>query len=198
MLILCFMLAFTESATPGYPYTDVMAHAQSILKRLRQFHSDYPPLARFSWSAIPSGPCPNELNTLGRKDLPCSAMPFVPNPIHPQLPSVLYTQYQKISYTAPADPSHPKAALTFSWKYTLISAGIIWEMTVTAAGIQHDLYLCHYRKQRLWLPFLEIYILRPGRAGPAVITISPCIQRARTICKPTISSNGNPCFPCSV
>ncbi len=150
-----------------YPWWEPLRDAFGQWDALTRLYSDYPEVYRWTWSLQVSGPCPETLHTGGSDPwrLPCDVLPVLPTEL--QLPSVLYVQYQHLTYTAPEDPDHPKARLALSYKYVLVSAGVIWELSVDSSGLTHDVYWCVYQPRRTTIYLtplipLRVTVLRPA------------------------------------
>jgi len=163
-MILLFLLA------QSFPYPEVYEAARTRVDWSRALASDYLEIYRYTWSFFITGPCKNEISVSNDRtaEFPCSARPFLPDPSGVQLPSVLYSAYEKMQYTGPTR-YQGKASLSLSWTYTLVSAGVIWELTANSEGIKQDIFICEYiPKQRTILlpgvpplPLLITY-LKPG------------------------------------
>jgi hypothetical protein len=170
ILLKHLLLVFLMNQVPNelFPSREMMAQAENHLRTSRTMMSDYPSLYRRRWSLTVGGPCPSVLVGPGMpndQDVPCSIYGFTPNPNYP-LPSVLHMGYRNLIYTPPRNENTTKASLSISWEYTIISAGIIWKLTINAEGIKHDLFFCEYQvfQQEIEIaPFISIDVemLRP-------------------------------------
>jgi len=176
------MLLLLILTAQAFPYPDVLEAAETRVALSRALSSDDLDIYRYTWSFFITGPCRNKINFSDDRDsaYPCSARPFFQSPDDIQLPSVLYTAYEKLAYTAPTG-YQGKASLSLAWTYALVSAGVIWEMTANSEGIKQDIFLCEYKPKRR-------EILLPG-VPPVPITV--------TFLKPaefqhfTLQANGN-------
>ncbi len=155
-----------------YPDPEILQKAESYVALGRSLMSDEPELYRLTWSFLLEPPCPDALtltgSVAGGQSVPCTTVPALPVRPPFAMPAVLYTAYQCLTYTAPQPPDGVKASLQLSWRFTLASAGVVWELTATAAGLQHDVLFCEYQKYRRTIYLtpltpLKVEMLRPKR-----------------------------------
>ncbi|CAM2009611.1 hypothetical protein [Acanthopleuribacter pedis] len=151
LIVSLLMQASPAGPVPHHLYPDerVMDRTLYHLRTSRTMMSDYPELYRQRWSSAMEGPCPEVLvgpepNADNPLEVPCTVIPYAPNPIQP-IPLALVMGYQHVVYTPPRSPTSTKASMSLSWEYTLISAGINWKITINSEGVKHDIWYCDYR-----------------------------------------------------
>ncbi len=170
LFALCPLLCF-QVLSP-HPLPELHRKAEAYAALGRSLMSDDPELYRLTWSFLLEPPCPDALtltgSVAGGQSVPCSAVPALP--IRPPfvMPATLETVYQNLTYTAPKPPDGTKASLQLSWRITVVSAGVVWALTATAAGVQQDLLLCEYREYRRTIYLtpvtpISVKMLRPAR-----------------------------------